>query len=173
MGTGAGLTITSACPATLHLVTDNHAFDGWSKTNACRFAGAASLSFEGTAGTCLTGASTSTGRVQVAKGTLAFAAGGSWSNAAEVVVAGGTLQLEHGAVFGRETVLRVEGGTGRIALDYAGRMRVGAFFLDGAEQAFGTYGAEGSGAAHALPFFTGPGVLLAGTAPAGTVLFFR
>ena len=173
MGTGAGLTITSACPATLHLVTDNHAFDGWSKTNACRFAGAASLSFEGTAGTCLTGESTSTGRVQVAKGALAFAAGGSWTNATEVVVAGGTLRLEHGAVFGRETVLRVAGGTGRIALDYAGRMRVGAFFLDGAEQAFGTYGADGSGATHVLPLFTGPGVLLAGTAPAGTILLFR
>ena len=109
----------------------------------------------------------------MAKGTLVFAEGGSWANAAEVVVAGGTLQLEHGAVFGRETVLRVEGSAGRIALDYAGRMRVGAFFLDGTEQAFGTYGAEGSGAAHTLPFFTGPGVLLAGTAPAGTVLFFR
>ncbi len=172
MATASGLTITSATPATLHLVTDGYAFSGW-LTNACCFAGAASLSFEGTDETRLAGTSTSTGVVQVAKGTLTFTKNGSWANASEAVVKGGTLKLEQNAVFGPETTLRIEGDTGRIALDYAGRMRLKALVLDGEEQAFGTYGAAGSGAAFTLPQFTGTGVILAGTAPAATILVFR
>ncbi len=172
MSTGSGLTITSATPATLHLVTDGYQFSGW-LTNACCFAGAAALSFEGTDETRLAGTSTSTGVVQVTKGTLTFTKNGSWANASEAVVKGGTLKLEQNAVFGPATTLRIEGDTGRIALDYAGRMRLKALVLDGEEQTFGTYGAAGSGAAFTLPQFTGTGVILAGTAPAATILVFR
>ena len=96
------------------------------------------LSYDGTRYHMCNAESTSTGVVQVTKGTLAFGPSGTWAGAAKAVATGGTLKLENNAVFGKETDMEVTGGT--VALDYAGTMRMHLLSVGGEELALERHG---------------------------------
>ena len=137
-------------------------------------------------------ASTSTGTVSVASGTLVFAAatnrtfacsvqkkdiaialeGGSWTNASLVAVgAGGTIKLTHGKTFGKQTVVEMT-DTGKMQLDAGVLERVAELWIDGAKMPSGDYGSTASGAAtRDDTHFEGAGRLQVGTG--GFILIFR
>ena len=149
-----GGTITSATPALMHLVDDYNNTEGEfgksQRTNACVFAGCAGLSKEGSYDHTLVKASTTTGTLAVAKGTLTMfkdaTRTGSWLNSTNVVVTGGKLVLMHNMAFGRKVVFSV-GGSGKADLAFVGTQDVKELYLNGVSVEAGkTYGGSASDA---------------------------
>ena len=79
------------------------------------FLNAASLCKHGSATLTLAGNSTSTGRLEVAEGTLAFSDSGAWSKATSVAVLGGTLVLDTADRLNSKADLYLSSGTIDIA----------------------------------------------------------
>ena len=172
IGSSGNFTVTSASPATLHLLGIPYA--ATDITNKVAFAGAANLSFEGTGYIMHNIASTSTGIVQVAKGTFALGPAGSWTNATKAVVTGGKLKLENKSALGEGTALEIAASGATVALDYTGLMRIGRLSVGGDDLPMGVYGAANNAsvpASHRLPCFAGTGRVIVGND--GTLLIFR
>ena len=172
IGSSGNFTVTSASPATLHMLGIPYA--ATDITNKVAFAGAANLSFEGTGFIMHNIASTSTGIVQVAKGTFALGPNGSWANATKAVVTGGTLKLENRSAFGKATDMEIVGGT--VALDYAGDMLMHRLSVGGEELSTGVYGAADNTSvapARRLSCFTGTGRIIFVGDITCTILTFR
>lgn len=118
----------------------------------------------------------STGIVQVTKGTLAFGPNGSWMNAAKAVVTGGTLKLENKTAFGKETDMELAASGATVALDYDGTMKMHDLYLGGELKEAGVYGAANNTSvspSHRLACFTGPGRILFLGNDRSTLLIFR
>jgi len=194
---GGGGTVTSETPATLRVIPmsgywANHNYGygftvptgystadsyGYETTDKGFWKGAVTLSFEATdpARRFLMRASTSTGRVEVVSGTLAFtrraATGGetfdlkggssnpyprlasedgSWTNATELVIRGGKAVLEHSKAIGRQTDVRFEaktdGSHGVLELAQGVAQKCHDLYIDGIRQEVGAYGSSESGA---------------------------
>jgi autotransporter-associated beta strand protein len=113
--------ITSESPATLYALQNgdpNKDAYPWYTT----FRGAVSLVKEGTNTLALAGVSTTTGRLEVAKGRIEFAGDGSWLEADEVVVSGGTLAIDRRGRIGIVDLV-VSGGTVELAAGVHQRVR--------------------------------------------------
>lgn len=157
--------VTSATPATLYATN----FTGNPTSHPVRFTGAASFVKGGNTTFTLTGVSTSTGSVEVIGGALAFGENASWRGASRVNVAKWTrMELSNPKTFGRKTDLYLNSGTADnvgFKLMKQGRFVVHDLYIDGAKQATGTWGAEGSKdengkpPEHTHPLFLGGGVL--------------
>ena len=112
---------------------------------------------------------TTSGRVTVAAGTLALgnadgSAGGFGAIPAVRILPGGTLTLNNGAGLPDTSEINVFTGgvlaNGKIDVRAGVTETVARFYIDGAQQASGTWGATGSGAAHINDdFFSGGGLL--------------
>ena len=104
---GTPCKITSDTPAQLEVTQDTS-----SELKMLCFEGGAGLTLSGTATlTLLHTANSTTGRLEVAGGSLVLGEGASWSNAAEVVVSSGSLALNAGNLFSkRVTDLKLETG---------------------------------------------------------------
>jgi autotransporter-associated beta strand protein len=163
--------ITSAVPAVLTVVQKhNSSFRG-------DIAGAVSLYKTGASTLTLTNLTpmTTSGRVTVAAGTLALgnadgSAGGFGAVPAVRILPGGTLALNNGAGLPDTSEVNVfTGGVfpdGKIDIRAGVTETVARFYIDGAQQASGTWGATGSGAAHINDaFFAGTGLLNVTEAP--------
>lgn len=157
--------ITSAVPAVLTVVQkQNSTFRG-------DIAGAVSLYKTGASTLTLTNLTpmTTSGRVTVAAGTLALgnadgSAGGFGAIPAVRILPGGTLTLNNGAGLPDTSEINVFTGgvlaNGKIDVRAGTTETVARFYIDGAQQASGTWGATGSGAAHINDdFFAGTGLL--------------
>ena len=171
-----GLTVTSASPATLHLLGNPRSADSLEITNKVVFAGAVNLSYDGTRYHMCNAASTSTGMVIVTKGTLAFGPNGKWSGAAKAVVTGGTLKLENKTVFGKETDMELAASGATVALDYSGAMFMHDLFVGGEQRKPGVYGAVDNTsvpAANRLSCFAGTGRIVFLGNGIGTLMIFR
>ena len=146
-------------------------------------------------------ASSTTGRLEVARGRLVFLrAGGSsdpyniamegyspadrpdspasWRNCSSVTLSGGSLELEHGEVFGDMTDVYVEGTGGKIKLDAGVVQCVRSLYVDGVLQKRGRWGSSSSPVDRKHQndaLFTGSGVLrvLSGEMSDGMEIIFR
>ena len=99
--------ITSAEPACLHVYQTGAAAE---TVFAPVFAGAVSLCKHGADALALSGASVSTGIVQVAQGTLSFSGNGSWRTAGGITLTGGELRVDDAERLPAETAYRLFGG---------------------------------------------------------------
>ncbi|HNX34981.1 MAG TPA: autotransporter-associated beta strand repeat-containing protein [Kiritimatiellia bacterium] len=157
--------ITSAVPTVLTVVQRyNSTFRG-------DIAGAVSLYKTGASTLTLTNLTpmTTSGRVTVAAGTLALgnaagSAGGFGAVPAVRVLPGGTLALNNGAGLPDTSEINVFTGgvlsNGMINVRAGTTETVARFYIEGAQQASGTWGATGSGATHINDvFFSGGGLL--------------
>ena len=197
MGSATGGTVTSAEPATLHLVdsytVDN--YDSWVKdasgtkiavpgyTNTLVYAGCVTLSKEGFYTNRLTRASTTAGALVVTHGKMEFAPTASWTNASELVVSGtGAFALEartaaQGAAFPRTLTVRLDPTA---TLELGSTLEVRALQLGGERWRNGCWGSAEAAAANpadnvrVLPNLRGPGLLRVRPAPdEGTLLVLR
>jgi hypothetical protein len=197
MGNATGGTVTSAAPATLHLVdsyTVNN-YDSWVKdasgnkvavpgyTNTLVYAGCVTLSKEGFYTNRLTRASPTAGALVVTRGKMEFAPTASWTNAAELVVSGtGAFALEartaaQGAAFPRTLTVRLDPTA---TLELGSSLEVRALQLGGERWRNGCWGSAEAAAANpadnvrVLSNLRGPGLLRVRPAPdEGTLLVLR
>ena len=197
MGNATGGTVTSAEPATLHLVdsyTVNN-YDSWVKdasgnkvavpgyTNTLVYAGCVTLSKEGFYTNRLTRASTTSGALVVTRGKMEFAPTASWTNASELVVTGtGAFALEartaaQGAAFPRTLTVKLDPTA---TLELGSSLEVRALQLGGERWRNGCWGSAEAAAANpadnvrVLPNLRGPGLLRVRPAPdEGTQLLLR
>ncbi len=155
--------VTSATPATLTAtpvgITVTNTYDG-------RLAGALSLIKNGSGMLILAGTNSLSGEVTVSNGTLRVAATSSLGLSTNISVSGGTLELqtEHGL---RNTArLRIaDGGGAKVSVAAGLSEKVEHLFFGGTPQAYGTWGATGSGAQHIdNTHFSGSGCLLVAAA---------
>ena len=101
-----------------------------------------------------------TGGITVSNGTLAVATGASLGSSTNIAVAGGTLDLRAAATIADAASLRIAAGA-QVAIGAGLTETVDKLWLDGVQQAGGTYGAVGSGAAiETNAFFGGSGKIL-------------
>jgi hypothetical protein len=197
MGNATGGTVTSAEPATLHLVdsyTVNN-YDSWVKdasgtkiavpgyTNTLVYAGCVTLSKEGFYTNRLTRASTTSGALVVTCGKMEFAPAASWTNASELVVSGtGAFALEartaaQGAAFPRTLTVKLDPTA---TLELGSSLEVRALQLGGERWRNGCWGSAEAAAANpadnvrVLPNLRGAGLLRVRPAPdEGTQLLLR
>ena len=197
MGNATGGTVTSAEPATLHLVdsyTVNN-YDSWVKdasgtkiavpgyTNTLVYAGRVTLSKEGFYTNRLTRASTTAGALVVTRGKMEFAPTASWTNASELVVSGtGAFALEartaaQGAAFPRTLTVKLDPTA---TLELGSSLEVRALQLGGERWRNGCWGSAEAAAANpadnvrVLPNLRGAGLLRVRPAPdEGTLLVLR
>jgi hypothetical protein len=182
MGEATGGTVTSAAPATMHLV-DSYTvndYDSWVKnasgtkiavpgyTNTLVYAGCVTLSKEGFYTNRLTRASTTRGALVVTRGKMEFAPTASWANASELAVTGtGAFALEartvaQGAAFPRTLTVRLDPTA---TLELGSTLDARMFKLAGARKSNGYYGSAEAAAANpsldvqVLPNLRGPGLL--------------
>ena len=167
LGCSSG-TITSATPATFHLIDDYEntetQFGGGSRqTNSVPFTGTVSFAKEGRLNYWLKAVSTTYGDLSVTNGTLTVMPAASWANASNVTAScAGVLKVQNKDAFGRQAVVHIDGADARMLLDYSGSMKVYELYIDGQRQPLGTYGGTASGAAKKLACFgdTGTGQLV-------------
>ena len=155
--TNAGVrTVTSAAPATL---TVNQSTP--TSTFAGLFAGVASLLKAGTGTLILTnGISTTTGDITVSNGTLVVATTASLSGSTNVYVSGGTLELRAATTLSDSASLFVADGGAKVKVTAGLSETVNKLFFGGVQQMSGTWGTNGSGAAHIdSTRFTGGGLI--------------
>ena len=197
MGNATGGTVTSAAPATLHLI-DNYTvndYDSWVKdasgkkiavpgyTNTLVYAGCVTLSKEGFYTNRLTRVSTTAGALVVKRGKMEFAPTASWTNASELVVSGtGEFALEartaaQGAAFPRTLTVTLDSAA---TLELGSTLEVRALRLDGERWRNGCWGSAEAAAANpavnvrVLPNLRGPGLLRVRPAPdEGTLMVLR
>jgi len=196
-GDATGGTVTSAEPATLHLI-DNYTvnnYDSWVKdssgtkiavpgyTNTLVYAGSVTLSKEGFYTNRLTRASTTTGALVVTRGKMEFAPGASWTNATELVVSGsGEFALEartaaQGAAFPRTLTVKLDSTA---TLDLGSTLEARTFVLDGVRWRNGCWGSAEAAAANpslnvrVLSNLRGTGLLrIRPASDEGTLMFLR
>ena len=168
----AGAKVASSRPATLTILGDQDGnahdsqYGGAGRTNRTAFVGQVNLTKLGSGQQTLAAASTSTGTLKVASGTLSLV--GSWVNCTNLVVAGGTFAAKNANAFGdglrapgEKPKLEVDVTSGAsLALDYDGQIDCSAFRVDGVSLR-GTIGAPGSGADHEYAWISGPGLMSA------------
>ena len=168
----AGAKVASSRPATLTILGDQDGnahdsqYGGAGRTNRTAFVGQVNLTKLGSVQQTLAAASTSTGTLKVASGTLSLV--GSWVNCTNLVVAGGTFAAKNANAFGdglrapgEKPKLEVDVTSGAsLALDYDGQIDCAAFRVDGVNIR-GTIGAPGSGADHEYAWISGPGLMSA------------
>lgn len=132
--------VTSAAPATL---TVNQSV---SSTVNAGFTGAASLVKTGTGSILFTNTlSTTAGNITLSNGTLVVEYGAGFSASTNVIVAGGVLELRHGtALWDGASVFVADGA--KIKIGAGLTETVGKLFVNGVQQARGTYGTTNSGA---------------------------
>ena len=196
-GDATGGTVTSAGPATLHLV-DNYKvdnYDSWVKdssgnkiavpgyTNTLAYAGCVTLSKEGFYTNRLTRVSTTLGSLVVRRGKLEFAPTASWTNAAELVVAEtGVFSLEartdaQGPAFSPELAVKLDSTA---TLELGATLEAGSFLVGGESVGNGCWGSAEAAAANpslsvrVLPNLRGTGLLRVRSAAAGgmKVIFY-
>ena len=168
----AGAKVASSRPATLTILGDQDGnahdsqYGGAGRTNRTAFVGQVNLTKLGSGQQTLAAASTSTGTLKVASGTLSLV--GSWENCTNLVVAGGTFAAKNANAFGdglrapgAKPKLEVDVASGAsLVLDYDGQIDCSAFRVDGVSLR-GTIGAPGSGADHEYAWISGPGLMSA------------
>lgn len=128
--------------------------------DSCVFAGGAGLLKDGPNDHTCCGVSTSTGRVAVVQGTLAFVPGASWKNASAVSVSGtGKLTVPDGKVFGKGAAMTIDTTEGAAVEIPAGRvLRVASLTVDGTPVK-GAY--KGAGVTGGGKIFVGtPGIVV-------------
>lgn len=96
---------------------------------------------------------------KTAAGTLTIS--GSTSHGGDTTVTAGTLVLSQASTLADASAVRIA-NAGTLNLAAAGSDVVDAFFIEGVQQADGTWGAVGSGAQFETARITGPGLLLVG-----------
>ena len=148
------LAVTSALPATL-TVNQNG-----STTYAGALAGAVRLVKNGSGAILFTNAvSTTTGDIILNAGSIVVAETAGFASSAMIRVNGGTLELRNGTALADTAVVRVLDGA-KIKIKAGVSETVNALYLDGEQQASGTWGATGSGATNIKDaIFNGGGVL--------------
>ncbi|MGN0852453.1 MAG: hypothetical protein ACI4Q3_03650, partial [Kiritimatiellia bacterium] len=148
-------------------------FGGETRVNMAVFSGQVSLKKAGADHPHTLGAASSTtGTVEVAAGTLTFNAAGTWPNATGVKVSGGTLVLQNAAATGPNAQWEVTTGTDPVVtLDFSGLLPCDRLTVDGVHLPGGVYGATGSGAPFEVAWISGEGLLKVATR--GTVLIFK
>ena len=166
----AGAKVASSRPATLTILGDQDGnahdsqYGGAGRTNRTAFVGQVNLTKLGSVQQTLAAASTSTGTLKVASGTLSLV--GSWENCTNLVVAGGTFAAKNANAFGDDLrapgakpKLEVDVASGAsLVLDYDGQIDCSAFRVDGVSLR-GTIGAPGSGADNEYAWISGPGLM--------------
>ena len=166
----AGAKVASSRPATLTILGDqdgnahDNQYGGAGRTNRTAFVGQVNLTKLGSGQQTLAAASTSTGTLKVASGTLSLV--GSWVNCTNLVVAGGTFAAKNANAFGDDLrapgakpKLEVDVASGAsLVLDYDGQIDCSAFRVDGVSLR-GTIGSPGSGADNEYAWISGPGLM--------------
>ncbi len=157
------LAVTSALPATL-TVNQNGG-----TTYKGDIAGAVSLVKNGTGMILFSNVvSTTTGEIALNAGTIALAEDSGFAAITSMRVNGGTLDLRSGTALPANVAVRVLNGA-KIKIKAGVTNTIDKLFLDGEQQASGTWGATGSGADNIRDaFFSGGGVLNVTGAPAVT-----
>ena len=180
LGCASG-TITSAAPATFHLIDDYENTESQfgvssRQTNSVPFTGAVSFAKEGSLNYWLKGVSTTCGDLSVTNGTLTVMPSASWANASNVTAScAGILKVQNKNAFGRQAVVHIDGADARMLLDYSGSMKVYGLYIDGQKQPLGVYGGTASGAFKKLACFgdTGTGQLIVIGDGIGTTVIFK
>ena len=194
--TTLGGIITSETPATLYMdftasvvteyITDTSKGGYKTRVEKAIYTGAVNYSKWGQLPRWFMAASTSTGIVEVAEGTITFSSGtgtvnltpekstpynypdalarGSWRKASAVVIKGGKMVFEHSDSVGRKTDVRFQkmnNAYGKLCLESGVRQRVRDLYVDGVRQSYGTYGSSSaSGVTYQdNTLFEGEGVL--------------
>jgi hypothetical protein len=165
LGCSSG-TITSATPATFHLIDDyvntETQFGNSRHTNNVPFTGCVSFAKEGRLNYWLKAVSSTCGDLSVTNGTLTVMSTASWANASNVTAScAGVLKVQNKDAFGRHAIVHIDGADARMLLDYTGSMKVYELYIDGQRQPLGAYGGTASGAPKKLACFgdTGTGQL--------------
>ena len=153
--TGPGhLAVTSNVPATLTV----------NQSDISTFAGALEgsvrlVKYGGGTLTFSNVVSTTTGDIIVNEGTLAVAETGGFGASAKIWVNGGTLELRNGTALPDTAVVRLLEGA-RFKIKTGVTETIDKLYLEGEQQASGTWGATGSGAANVNDtYFSGSGVV--------------
>ena len=157
---GGSPRVTSAKAAALKVSTTG-TVNCWA-----RFEEAAGLCKAGTGTFVLQRASSTTGTLEVAAGTVSFGTGGGWSAGREVKIgATGRIAVSRSGTLAREAAVRVAAG-GKIELAAGVAEHVTELWIDGVQQNPGSYTA-----AKVSSVFVGEGTLLVGDV--GTMVIFR
>ena len=157
---GGSPRVTSAKAAALKVSTTG-TVNCWA-----RFEEAAGLCKAGTGTFVLQRASSTTGTLEVAAGTVSFGTGGGWSAGHEVKIgATGRIAVSRSGTLAREAVVRVAAG-GKIELAEGAVEHVAELWIGGAKQSPGAYTA-----AKVPDVFVGAGTLIVGNV--GTMVIFR
>ena len=180
LGCASG-SITSAAPATFHLVDDYENAEsqfgsGSRQTNSVPFKGCVSFAKEGRLNYWLKAVSPTCGDLSVTNGTLTVMPAASWANASNVTAScAGVLKVQNKEAFGRQAVVHIDGADARMLLDYSGSMKVYGLYIDGQKQPLGVYGGTASGAPRKLACFgdTGTGQLAVLGDGIGMTVIFR
>ena len=180
LGCASG-SITSAAPATFHLVDDYENAEpqfgsGSRQTNSVPFKGCVSFAKEGRLNYWLKAVSPTYGDLSVTNGTLTVMPAASWANASNVTAScAGVLKVQNKEAFGRQAVVHIDGADARMLLDYSGSMKVYGLYIDGQKQPLGVYGGTASGAPRKLACFgdTGTGQLAVLGDGIGMTVIFR
>ena len=181
-GDATGGTVTSAAPATLHLVDSYKvdSYDSWAKdssgnkiavpgyTNTLVYAGCVTLSKEGFYTNRLTRASTTSGALVVKRGKMEFAPTASWTNATELVVSGtGVFSLEarteaQGPAFSPGLTVKLDSAA---TLELGSTLEADSLLVGGESLGSGCWGSADAAAANPSPNvrvlsnLRGPGIL--------------
>jgi fibronectin-binding autotransporter adhesin len=158
--TGAGLNNLNNHPV---IWTGGGVFDVADPANeltiSSTLGGAGALTKIGAGALALGAVNNYSGATTVNGGTLRVKTGAALNSASLSVNSGGTLALDAGCFLNFLAVLNV-GGTGRVALASGYSGLIGAFKVNGIDQAAGSWGATGSGAAHINDaIFSGSGTI--------------
>jgi len=157
--------ITSTAPATLYVYQTSD------KTFKPTFQGAANLWKGGANTLTFSGDNTTTGRLTVAEGTVAFSGSGTWSKVSEVFVTGGTLTIDAVTRLNPKADLYLSGGALEIATGVT--LTVNRLFVsDGAGGCRQLSGASTYTAADLPAYLTGGGSLYV-KKPSGMALMIR
>ena len=150
LGCASG-SITSAAPATFHLVDDYENAEpqfgsGSRQTNSVPFKGCVSFAKEGRLNYWLKAVSPTCGDLSVTNGTLTVMPAASWANASNVTAScAGVLKVQNKEAFGRQAVVHIDGADARMLLDYSGSMKVYGLYIDGQKQQLACFGDTGTG----------------------------
>lgn len=156
--------ITSPSPATLYVnQTANKTFEPMFQDSANLWKGGAST-------LTLAGVSTTTGRLSVAEGTLAFSGSGAWSAATSVAVSGGVLQLDAASRINPKADYYLSGGKVDIAEGVT--VEANQLFLPDGNGGWKTVGCGLYSAADFPDYISGSGLMRV-KKPSGLILLLK